>query len=105
MNEGVSLGESILIGGEVVNINEWEEVVKDGKLFDTILSGGGYSASDTLLGVSYVSGRHSLVNELKGGDYHSIKVGRFRGETIASYIKMYLEGNYQVIPKEINAEL
>ena len=99
MNKGVSFGDTILVDGERVEINKRQGLLKDGEYFDTVLSGGGYSASDKLLGVSYSAGRHSIVNELNGGDYHSIKIGRFKGETIAGYIDKYLNGEYETIDK------
>jgi len=89
--KGIKQGDRLNINGVVVDIDK-ARFIDDGKGFsDTILSGGKYSASATLLNISYEVGRHSLIDDLKDAK----KVGKFRGETLAKYIRQYLDGDYE----------
>jgi len=89
--KGLSLGDTVMIKGEVVNFDKWEKVVDRSGFEDTILCGGRYKASTTLLDISCGAGRWGMVDEIN----RVKKVGHFKGTTLASYLKRYLTGDFE----------
>jgi len=107
--KGIKQGDRLNINGVVVDIDK-AHFIDDGKGFsDTILSGGKYSASATLLNISYEVGRYSLIDELRGvkrighlrgetviDELRGVKrIGHLRGETVARLLKQYFDGDYE----------
>lgn len=91
MTRGLSYGDTVLLNGEGVEFNKKEYIYGEEGFHDTVLHGGKYSASTTLLDISCNAGRWGLVSELEGVR----KVGHFTGALLASYLKRYLEGDYE----------
>ena len=89
--KGLSFGDSVLLNGERVYFNTRDFIRGKDGFTDTVIRGGGYSASTTLLDISCDAGRHGLVDELEGVK----KVGRFKGVTLARYLERYLSGDYE----------
>ncbi len=88
---GLSYGDTVLIDGKRVDFNKQGFICEKDGFTDTIIRGGGYSASTTLLDISCDAGRYGLVDELEGVK----KVGHFKGATLARYLERYLRGDYE----------